>query len=287
MANTTLYILSGPSGSGKTSAQYVFEENGFFVIENILPNAVIPTLKSLYKSSTSYIKTLLICLPEHAKRIYEKAIEYFEDFDIEVKLIILDCNDENLYKRFRLTRHVHPMTILKNISLTDAINFDRQHVDELTDIADYYFDTSEFELIQLRKTLFNVIDSQNEGDITSIRFISFGHKHGIPMDMDLVLDTRALPNPYWDESLRKYSGLDIEVVNFFKKYPIVDDTINNMIKYLDFYLNEVKKDGRASYTIGIACSGGKHRSVYIAKHLYEHFKKIYNCSIYHRDINKD
>ena len=141
--------------------------------------------------------------------------------------------------------------------------------------------------MQLRKTLLNIIDNRLEDDIVTINFISFGHKFGIPLDVDLVLDTRALPNPYWDENLRKYNGLDQQIADYFKKYQVVDETINNMINYLDFYLKLVQKDGRGNYTIGICCSGGKHRSVYIANILAKHYENKYNVMCFHRDMDKE
>lgn len=284
---TELYILTGPSGSGKTSAQYVFEEKGYFVIENILPSGVKSILEDLYIKNKTYTKCVFISMPIYALDIYQIAQDTLSNVDCKIKTIVLDCDDDTLYKRFKLTRHVHPLTILNNITLSEAIRLDRKFINQLIEHCDYYFDTSNFQLVQLRKTLLNIIDNRLEDDIVMINFISFGHKFGIPLDVDLVLDTRALPNPYWDENLRKYNGLDQQIADYLKKYQVVDETINNMINYLDFYLKLVQKDGRGNYTIGICCSGGKHRSVYIANILAKHYRNKYNVMCFHRDMDKE
>lgn len=281
-----LYILTGPSGSGRTSAQYVFEERGYFAIENILPSGVKDILIDILNNKT-YDKCVLISTPIYALKIYQIAKEVLSNTNFKIKTIVLDCDNDTLYKRFKLTRHVHPLTILKHITLSEAIKLDKTYVDELVECFDYYFDTSSFDINQLRKSLLNIIDNRFEDDIVLINFISFGHKFKIPLDADLILDTRALPNPYWDENLRKYNGLDKQIDDYFKKYPIVEKTINDMITYLDSYLDLVQKDGRGNYTIGICCSGGKHRSVYVADRLAKHYKNKYNVMCFHRDMDKE
>ena len=282
-----LFILTGPSGSGKTSAQYVFEERGFFVIDNILPSGVKPILEDLFIKEKKYNNCLLVATPNYAKEIYDIAYKVLNKLNIQIDLIVLDCNYQTLYKRYKLTRHVHPLTMLDNITLEEALKLDKENMKSLDDITSYYFDTSAYDVGQLRKILFNLIDMRKENDLVNINFISFGHKFGIPLDVDLILDTRVLPNPFWDKNLCKYNGLDVQIVDYFKKYPICDEVFRKMVEYLDYYIDLVQKDGKGNFTIGICCSGGKHRSVYIANRLTNHYKNKYNVMCFHRDINKE
>lgn len=282
-----IFVLTGPSGAGKTTAQYVFEECGYFVMENILPIAIDNTLEYICDQNHEDGKYLFISMPAFAKRTYEKIKNFCKDKkDINVFLLTLNCNESTLIERFKLTRHVHPLVILNNTSLSDAIKLDINNINNLSPIADYRIDTTDFKGNDLRKYLFNIIKGKKENNV-SLCFMSFGHKYSIPLDVDLVLDTRALPNPYWVESLRSYTGLDQPIIDYFEKLEITKETFDKMVQYLDFYLKKVQEDGRGNYTIGVCCSGGRHRSVYFADQLAKHYKKLYNVTTIHRDMYKD
>ena len=277
-------LLTAPSGAGKTTAQYVFEESGYLVMDNILPFAVNSTLDYLLSLNNPHNKILMIVQPEFAKEIRESIVNKSEN--IALKMLVLDCDYHTLFKRFKLTRHVHPATALKKISLTDAINADKKAIEEIAILADYVIDTTMMEAVELRKFLFKILSNKAEEHVTLV-FMSFGQKYGNPMDADLILDTRALPNPYWDAALRHYTGLDKEVVKYLESYDIVEQTFCAMTRYLNEYLDLVQKDGRGNYTVGICCSGGRHRSVYFARRLGDYYAKKYNTYVFHRDINKE
>lgn len=277
-------LLTAPSGAGKTTAQYVFEESGYLVMDNILPFAVEATLDYLLSLDNPHNKILFIVQPVFAKEI--RNIILNKDENITLKMLVLDCDYHTLFKRFKLTRHVHPTAALKKISLTAAINEDKQAIEDIAILADYVIDTTTMEAVELRKFLFKILSNKAEEHV-SLVFMSFGQKYGNPMDADLILDTRALPNPYWDAALRHHSGLDKEVIKYLESYDIVKQTFKSMVAYLDYYLDLVQKDGRGNYTVGVCCSGGRHRSVYFARKLGDYYAKKYNTYVFHRDINKD
>lgn len=277
-------LLTAPSGAGKTTAQYVFEESGYLVMDNILPFAVEATLDYLLSLDNPHNKILFIVQPVFAKEI--RNIILNKDENITLKMLVLDCDYHTLFKRFKLTRHVHPTAALKKISLTAAINEDKQAIEDIAILADYVIDTTTMEAVELRKFLFKILSNKAEEHV-SLVFMSFGQKYGNPMDADLILDTRALPNPYWDVALRHHSGLDKEVIKYLESYDIVKQTFKSMVAYLDYYLDLVQKDGRGNYTVGVCCSGGRHRSVYFARKLGDYYAKKYNTYVFHRDINKD
>ncbi len=282
-----LFILTGPSGAGKSTVQYVFEECGYFVMENILPVSLKQTLNYIYNNRGQQDKYLLICMPQFALRIYGIVKDFCSDKnDLKLSLMTLNCEPKVLNQRFKLTRHVHPATTLRNISLSEAIASDVENIDNLSGVADYRIDTSDLSVVDLRKYVFSILTSKKQ-DTVSLCFMSFGHKYSIPLDVDLVFDTRALPNPYWVESLRVYSGLNQPVIDYLESFPETEETFNHMVDYLDFYLQKVQEDGRGNYTIGICCSGGHHRSVYFADRLAKYYAKKYTVSTIHRDIDKD
>lgn len=282
-----IYILTGAAGSGKSTAQFVFEESGFYVMENVMPVAIRPTLEFLYENKGSIKKYLIVAMPSFAKEILDITNTWVKTKkNIVVRMITLSCDPKILLKRFKLTRHVHPTTALKKISLSDAIQEDIKQISDLQGLADYRIDTSDMSAFNLRKHLFAILSNDSK-DTVSLCFMSFGHKHGIPLDIDLVLDTRALPNPYWVEELRKYSGLDKPVQDYLESLPITKETLDHMINYLDFYLQQVQLDGRGNYTIGVCCTGGRHRSVYFADQLAKFYANKYNVISIHRDIDKE
>lgn len=279
-----LVILTGPSGSGKTLAQYVFEESGYYVIDNILPSSFTATIEEMIAHPDDYPKVLLIASPQNAKEIIRIGKDHYKD-KVDSKIIVLDCKIATLLGRFKLTRHVHPMTTRKNVSLEDALEQDIDNINEIKESADLVIDTTALEVKDFRRILFEAILNRKK-DTVKVRFMSFGHKFNTPMDCDLIFDTRALPNPYWVPELRNLTGLDKKVIEYLNSFEETKDLIKRISDYLDFYLAKVQEDGRGDYCVGVCCSGGQHRSVYVAEKLAEHFNKKYDTYVFHRDINK-
>lgn len=283
MEKIRLIILSGPSGSGKSSARYVFEELGYFVSENVFYDTIPSYLESIKKYSEKINKYCLIVSASEIREVYE----YIKDNDeFIVSFILLNCDEESLLKRFTLTRHIHPLSVLDNLSLQDAISKDIDRTINFKNHADLYIDTSSLTVKELRSLLFNFLVNDKDGK-TLFRFTTFGLKNGISKDLDTLIDVRVIPNPYWVEEFRSKPGTDKDVQKYMEQYPITAELKQNIVNYLSFNMKHIQNSGRASYNIGIACSGGKHRSVYIGEFLYNYFKNQYRCVLNHRDINKE
>ncbi|MFA7384674.1 MAG: RNase adapter RapZ [Erysipelotrichia bacterium] len=277
-------FLTGPSGSGKTTAQHVFEESGYYVIDNIFTASFEPIMNEILTSHEKYKKILISVSPKTTFEIIP-LLKKIKAPNLTSRMIVLDCKKDILLTRYKLTRHVHPLTTITNMSLEDALEDDAAYIRKIKDDADVIIDTTSLGVKDFRKILFETISLRNKDNVR-VRFISFGHKYLAPMDCDLFLDTRAIPNPYWDPKLRKFSGLDKEIIDYLESIKDTNELLGEMIDYLDCYLKKVQADGRGDYCVGICCSGGQHRSVYFAERLKEHFAKKYETSVFHRDITK-
>ena len=279
-------IVTGPSGSGLSSAEYVFEELGYFVIKNAPSTSIDVVIDDLLKNSKNNDFCLMFS-PKEAD-FAMKTIKNRKD--IKQRLILLNCDKDELVKRYALTRHVHPLVASEKLSLQEAIAKDIESLLAMVDLADLYIDTTSLSIKQLRATLYKYLENIDEDKMTSITFISFGLKNGIPQGLDCFIDVRSIPNPYWVEELKELTGEDEAVIKYMNSFDITREVINNAIEYLtkQFKINE--STGRASYVVGVACSGGQHRSTYVANELAKHFSKEYRTLAIHRDtpkINKE
>lgn len=275
-----LFIVTGPSGSGLSTAKYVFEELGYYIVENA-PYQLTKELLNIYIESHQNAKGLVL-MPNI---MYTQKILNFARKDERYKttFILLDASKEEILKRYTLTRHDHPRATLHHITLEKAVLLDIQDAELLSSESDIHIDTTELKANELRKELLNRIENK-EHHSTKITFLSFGLKNGIPAGLDNVIDVRVLPNPYWVENLSHLTGKDKEVIDYINSFPITQEFLQKLVDYLSFILKEVDGKERPSYTIGIACSGGKHRSTFVAEYLKDYFKDKYNVSVTHRDM---
>ena len=274
-----LIILSGPSGSGVSSSKFVFEELGYYVVDSAPSNVTKAILDELANNT----KAKGFCLMpriEGAEQVYKIAKE---DKRFNTKFILLQTEKDELIKRYALSRHVHPRSILQKMSLGKAIDLDVADAEALTKYADYEINTTQLTIKELRTNLYNKLTGKDTDNITKITFISFGIKNGIPVGLDTMFDVRIIPNPYWIERLSSLTGADQEVIDYIMSFDVSHQLIDQIIKYLEYYIPKVQESGRASYTVGIACSGGQHRSTFIANYLANYFKEKYEVSTYHRD----
>jgi UPF0042 nucleotide-binding protein len=275
-----LVILTGQSGSGITSSKYVFEELGYYIVENIPFDAVNSTLEAFVNNDYKTNKFCLIISLIKAHKVLDLAKK---NPHFKTRLVLLTCDLIEIQKRYRLSRHVHPRCFMQKISLKKAIELDLKESQDLFAYADIYIDTTSLNIKALRFNLYNRLSNHVGENITTISFISFGYKNGTPMDLDMIFDVRDIPNPYWVESLRELNGLDQPVIDYMKSFPITQEIIDNIVKFLDFQLECVQQTGRPMYNIGIACSGGQHRSTYVANYLSKHFSNKYRTVVFHRD----
>lgn len=278
-----LIILSGRSGSGKTVALHALEDQEFYCIDN-LP---ISMLQQLVEKVRSHEESVAVSIDARA---LPNELEHFEtihqqllDDEIQVEIIYLDSDDATLLKRFSETRRRHPLT-QDGLSLREAISKEKELLDPIALASDLNVDTSRLNVHQLR----DLIKARVKGSSTSLdlMFVSFGYKYGIPADADFVFDARCLPNPYWDESLRGFTGRDQPVIDFLKEQSRAQEFFWQIKVFLHTWLTRFETDNRSYLTVAIGCTGGQHRSVYISELLAQHFQKEHaKVTIRHRELD--
>ncbi len=283
-----LIIVSGRSGSGKSTALNVLEDNGFYCIDN-LPAGLLPELTERALLHTELLHPQVAVsidarnLPSHLQRFPELLADARARF-IQCDVVYLDADDETLLKRFSETRRRHPLTN-ETRSLAEAIQDERQLLAPITDLADLKIDTTHLNLYQLRDALkLRLLNKPEPG--TAFLIESFGFKRGMPVDADLVFDVRCLPNPYWKAELRAQSGLDQPVAEYLATQPEVEEMYQDILAYLTKWLPRFAASNRAYVTVAIGCTGGHHRSVYLAERLGQALREpLKNLQVRHRDLS--
>lgn len=280
-----VFIVTGISGSGKSQALKCFEDFGFYCIDNI-PVKLFSYLEDLIESE-NYLNNVAI-------GIDIREIKYSRDFisvikglksdnkKVDFKIIFLDANDNVILQRFSETRHKHPLG--ENIQI--AVKKERKILAPLKEIADKIIDTTKLTLGELKEIISSLIITRSIHDF-KINIISFGYKYGIPMDADIIVDVRFLPNPFYVKRLRDKTGLDKKVRQFIEENPIFKKFTDGYISHLKELIPLYMKEGKSFLTIGFGCTGGRHRSVCVSNFFYEILKKEgYDVSVFHRDIRK-
>ncbi len=275
-----IVVIAGPSGSGLSSVEFVFEELGYLVIKNPTTNSINAVVDDLIKEESELNNFCLMLNAGSGKEIFK---ELKKRSDANFRYIVLNCSEHELNKRYALSRHVHPRSARFKLSTSDAIKKDIKDILDIVNEADLYVDTTSLSVKQLRAMVYKFLAGIEEEKILSVTFISFGIKNGIPQGIDTFLDTRMIPNPYWIDSLKELNGYDQEVIDYLMSFEVTKEVLDNLVKYLTKVLKETQKDGRSSYTVGIACSGGQHRSTFVAHYLSEYFSKTYRTQVIHRD----
>lgn len=276
-----IYILTGPSGAGASTAKFVFEELGFYILENF---PAVLTSDLVEKVLLERPETDRVCLMPKIREATALVAELRKHTDFEIHTILLDCEKGELLRRFALTRHIHPNVVISGIPLEKAIDEDHALVEQLKSKADIYIDNTKSSIKEFRTVLYHKIEFDEEKTgITMVSFVSFGIKNGIQKDIDMMVDCRILPNPYWVDSLREKTGMDPEIVEYLNSYSETHQFLANTIAYLEYHLAQMQKVGRGYYVVGVACSGGQHRSTYVAEYLAKYFSKKYKTLAFHRD----
>ncbi len=282
-----LIIVSGLSGSGKTVVLNTLEDLSYFTIDNLpvsLLNELIVQFSEPDSNLANQIAIGIDARNSQADLSYlPETIMSLLDKHISTELIYIEANDEALTKRFSETRRKHPLSS-GSISLVDAIHQEREITSVLSEAADLRIDTSQMQLHELRNIVRERI-ARREKAIMSLQIISFGYKNGIPKDSDFVFDLRCLPNPYWKKHLRQYSGKDKPVIDFLSKQNSVKLMLKDLGSYLDRWIPQFESDNRSYLSIAFGCTGGHHRSVFVAEQLAAEFRKSgKQVIVRHRDI---
>ncbi|NLY12902.1 MAG: RNase adapter RapZ [Gammaproteobacteria bacterium] len=282
-----LIIVSGRSGSGKSTALAVLEDNNFYCIDN-LPAMLLPELaeRTLLATEMAYPQIAVSIdarnLPNQLER-FPELLAGLRERHIVCDVLYLDADDETLLKRFSETRRRHPLTN-DSRSLAEAIRDEKTLLSPIIDLADLTVDTSCLNLYQLRDIIkLRLLNKPEPG--TAFLIESFGFKRGVPVDADVVFDIRCLPNPYWKPDLRAYCGLDQPIIDYLGEQADVEEMYSDIYSYLAKWLPRFAASNRAYVTIAIGCTGGQHRSVYMAQRLGEALaQELSNVQIRHRDV---
>ena len=272
-----LIIVSGLSGSGKTVALHQLEDIDFYCVDNIPAALLKPFISHTIRGTDDIYPRTAVGL-DARNRAFEietvpVLVAELRRSGISCEVLYLHASDEVLLKRYAETRRKHPL-VSGDVSLREAIATERRLLEPITAAADLVIDTSNMGVHGLRERIRERIDRRREGRL-ALMFESFGYKHGIPGDADFVFDVRSLPNPYWEHSLRRLTGRDPPVVAFLASHPSVGRLTDALIEFLTHRIAEFVQGNRTYLTIAVGCTGGQHRSVYIAERLAEHFRENY------------
>lgn len=283
-----LIIISGRSGSGKSTALHLLEDSGFYCIDN-LPASLFTTAidQALLQTEIIQPKIAVSIDARSLPKQIEKFPEIFERLRakyIQCDLVFLDARDDVLIKRFAETRRRHPLTSACK-SLTEAVHDESKLLAPIVNLATLYVDTSDLNFYQLQDFIkLHLIEEQELGTVFLIE--SFGFKRGIPVDADWVFDLRALPNPYWVPELRNLKGTDRGVIDYLNRQPEVLEMKKDILDFLIKWLTRVAATNRPYITVALGCTGGQHRSVYMAEQIARKLKKILkNIQVRHRDLS--
>lgn len=289
---TSLVLVTGMSGAGKSTASAALADLGFFVIDNLPVPLFMPFLEISSGAGRKYSRTALL-MDVDSKDKQQELLAILSCLGAEadrIELIFLDCRNEVILRRYHETRRPHPVfDPLRDQSLQDTISRERERLLPLAERASLRIDTSEMTPHDLKREIRAFADrlAPGPGRSTRVNFLSFGFKHGIPPDCDLIADVRFLPNPYFAPGLKERTGLDREVRDYVFASPDAGDFVRRYAELLEFLLPKYIFEGKSYLNIGLGCTGGRHRSVAIAEELHRRFAgKELLVSVKHRDIEK-
>jgi UPF0042 nucleotide-binding protein len=276
MGAPKFFIISGTSGSGKSIALQVLEDLGFYCIDN-LPASLVPEMAARVLGNNTTHHNCAVSIDSRNQDFIgnlKNSFDTLASFNVETRVIFLDADDKTLLKRYSETRRKHPLSD-ENTSLLEAIHKERDLLDYLYSIADRRINTSTTTPHELR-TIIRDESVQDDGRAVTLLFESFGFKYGNPTDVDFMFDVRCLPNPHWQPELRPLTGLDQPVADFLAAQELTNTMLQQIKDFVAFWLPHFIADNRNYITIGIGCTGGQHRSVYLVNQLWQHFNQNNN-----------
>ncbi len=271
-----MILISGRSGSGKSSALHALEDCGFYCIDN-LPRSMLKHLIENIAGSKEYDKTAVSFDVRNFtgdSSQLDELLSALDEHNIDHQIIFLDSSEDILIKRYNASRRKHPLSS-EGLSLRGAIQQEKTQLAPLMDAASLVVDTSTMSVHDLRDLIRTRVTT-HQTNALSLLIQSFGYKHGIPSDSDLMFDVRCLPNPYWEPTLRNFTGRDAEIAAFLEQHESTKKMLSDIRRFIEDWVPQYEKSGRAYVTISIGCTGGCHRSVYIAEQLTKHFNTLYS-----------
>lgn len=284
-----LVIVTGISGAGKVTALKIFEDNGYYCVDN-LPIDLIESFADILFGQTNEKNKVAIGVDIRSGKNLEKMSEVLKNMKAKeqnYEILFLDCNNNTLIKRFKETRRSHPMG--DRDSVENEINEERAKLEFLREQADYIIDTSNLLVKELRGEIEKIFVLNRDYRNLFVTIMSFGFKHGVPADCDLVFDVRFLPNPYYVPELKHKTGNQKEVQDYVLNSPVSHEFLSKLVDMIKFLIPNYIEEGKNQLVIGIGCTGGHHRSVTIANELYNQLNSSdasYGIRLSHRDIDR-
>ena len=280
-----LVVITGMSGAGKTVAMQSFEDMGYFCVDN-MPPSLLPKFWELVKESGKITKIALV-IDLRSRAFFDEIMTSISGLDntsfITTKILFLEASDDALVSRYKETRRTHPLA--GDGRVYDGIVAERRLLQDIKVRAQKVIDTTTLSPRKLREEIMHTF-SNGDTDIFTIQVVSFGFKYGIPIDADIVMDVRFLPNPHYIEELRPLTGQDHAVYDYVMSQPETKTFYHKFMELLDFVIPGYKKEGKSSVTIAIGCTGGQHRSVAFAKRIAEDLAKNWPVNESHRDKDR-
>jgi RNase adapter protein RapZ len=281
-----LVVITGMSGAGKTVAIQSFEDLGFFCIDN-LPPILLSKFAELLEQSKGNLQKVALVFDLRGREFFSALFQSLDTLEewhgVQYQILFLDASDQTLVRRYKETRRRHPLS--PDGTPLAGILQERKLLEEIKERADQMIDTSQLKPVELKEKIIAHFSQMAQREM-AVTFISFGFKHGVPIDTDLVFDVRFLPNPHYVDRLRPQTGKDEAVVNYVIKWTETKQFLEKLEDLLTFLLPQYSREGKTQLVVGIGCTGGKHRSVTIAEHLYRRFQEQVRCQVTHRDIEK-
>ncbi len=287
MSLQDLVVVTGMSGSGKGTVLKAFEDLGFFCIDNLPVNLIAKFVEGFHVSGSEVERAAIVVdiRAGESLRDLEVILADLRQLAFHVFVLYLEARDEVLVRRFSETRRPHPLAIDK--PLREAIRLERKHLRKIRELADVTVDTSEYSAQQVKALVTERFRSHPRSGRLHVHLVSFGYKHGIPLEADLLFDARFLANPYFVRALRPLTGRNRRVAAYLRSYPEVKEFVARLREFLEYLLPFYVREGKSYLTVGIGCTGGRHRSVYIVEELAKSLR-IKRCSLLvrHRDERK-
>jgi RNase adapter protein RapZ len=279
-----IVILSGISGSGKTTFLRALEDIGYFCVDHF-PSILLKEFLALTEKAPNKIEKCALVVDIREKAFFDEGKEILKQVKTKwnAEVVFLDSSDEAIINRFKVTRRSHPLYATPSIK--EAVSEERKLISWIKDSADRVIDTSYMTPHELRRLAINAYRQDYRGMM--INLLSFGYAQGVPLEADMVFDVRFLPNPYFVEELREKTGLSEEVAKFIRSTSLYEEYSRMLFNFLSYLIPLFEKEGKSYLTIGLGCTGGKHRSVFIVRDMAEQFSASgYTVSTTHRDIDR-
>ena len=285
---TDLVVVSGYSGAGKSSAMNIFEDAGYFTVDN-LPAAMIRSLAGLFLHDGSRVERACVVSDLRAGEYFEELAAVLDELHsghVAVRVLFLEADEQTLLTRYKETRRRHPLA--RNGNVADGVRREQELLDPIRERADTIIDTTGLTASALRRKVASEMLAPGVSGRLAVTFCSFGHKHGPARDADMVLDVRFLPNPHWEPGLRALTGFDPAVVKYVARDGRLREFYDKTLPLLEYLLPQYIAEGKSHLVVAVGCTGGRHRSVVIAEAFGAHFDEDdrYFVEVQHRDVER-